>query len=91
MSFKNAGFLSQEVEKLIMKTRKAVSNFINSNSEEIIFTKNTTDSLNIISNILAKEIQPGDEIITSQMEHNSSLFPWLKIAREKKLKLFLFL
>ncbi|WIA07663.1 MAG: cysteine desulfurase / selenocysteine lyase [Candidatus Phytoplasma cynodontis] len=87
MSFKNAGFLSQEVEKLIMKTRKAVSNFINSNSEEIIFTKNTTDSLNIISNILAKEIQPGDEIITSQMEHNSSLFPWLKIAREKKAKI----
>ncbi|WCA22252.1 aminotransferase class V-fold PLP-dependent enzyme [Candidatus Phytoplasma oryzae] len=87
ISFKNAGFLSQQVEKLIKETRFLTAAFINASSEEIIFTKGTTESLNIISNILGKKIKPNDEIITSELEHNSSLFPWIKVAQEQKAKI----
>nr|KAB8122759.1 aminotransferase class V-fold PLP-dependent enzyme [Candidatus Phytoplasma sacchari] len=87
MNFKNSGFLSQEVNRMIKESREKVAFFINSSPQEIIFTNGTTESLNIISNILCKDIKPNDEIITSQLEHNSSVFPWIKIAKEKKAKL----
>jgi cysteine desulfurase/selenocysteine lyase len=87
ISFKNSGFLSQEVKKIILDTKKKTANFINSFPEEIFFTKNTTESLNILAMILGKKIKPQDEIITSELEHNSSLFPWIKIAQEKKAKI----
>ncbi|KXT29095.1 aminotransferase class-V family protein [Candidatus Phytoplasma oryzae] len=87
MSFKNVGVLSQEVYNLLIETRKKTAFFINSYPEEVIFTKGTTESLNMISNILGNKIGPKDEIITSQLEHNSSIFPWMRIAKEKGAKL----
>ncbi|MBX4180581.1 MAG: aminotransferase class V-fold PLP-dependent enzyme, partial ['Prunus persica' phytoplasma PP2] len=62
-------------------------NFINSKPEEIIFTKGTTDSLNILAQSLGETLQEGDEIITSELEHNSSVLPWFKQAKLKKVKL----
>ncbi|MFR0367948.1 aminotransferase class V-fold PLP-dependent enzyme [Candidatus Phytoplasma palmae] len=87
LSLNNSGSLSLDNKFSIEQTRNKIADFINSMPEEIIFTRGTTESLNLLSLILSKTIKPGDEIITSELEHNSSLFPWLKIAKEKKANL----
>ncbi|WP_284928236.1 aminotransferase class V-fold PLP-dependent enzyme [Candidatus Phytoplasma sp. AldY-WA1] len=88
LSYKSFGPLSLQVEQLIHKTRKKTAHFINAScAEEIIFTKGTTESLNILAHILSQDIEAGSEIITSELEHNSSILPWMKIANQKKAKL----
>ncbi len=66
--------LSREATELYEKARKAVSDFINANDSEIIFTSGTTDSINIVANGL--NFPTGSEIIVSQMEHHSNILPW---------------
>lgn len=56
-----------------------------SSSDEIIFTRGTTDAINLIARTFP--FKPGDEIIVSKMEHHSNLLPWQMIAREKGLVL----
>ena len=65
--------------------RKKVQQFINANSnKEIIFTKGTTDSLNIIAQSYGEFIQAGDEIVISKMEHHANLIPWQQLAKRKQ-------
>ncbi|MDV3178464.1 MAG: aminotransferase class V-fold PLP-dependent enzyme, partial [Sweet potato little leaf phytoplasma] len=61
--------------------------FLNAQPKEIIFTKGATESLNMIAEMLRHFIKPGDEIITSELEHHSCLLPWMRIAKEKQAKL----
>ena len=70
-------------------SREAVSKFIGAErSEEIIFTRNTTESLNLIAYSYGNDnISEGDEIVITVMEHHSNILPWQKIAREKGAKL----
>ena len=60
------------------KTRDLIQNFIKAKSrEEIIFTKGTTDSINLIAQSYgSKNIKKGDEIIITEMEHHSNIVPW---------------
>ena len=71
------------------KTRKKIKEFINAKSEkEIIFTRGTTEGINLISSSLGKyKFSEGDEIVISEMEHHSNIVPWQMLAKEKKLKL----
>ncbi|AOF54752.1 cysteine desulfhydrase [Maize bushy stunt phytoplasma] len=87
LNTKSFGVLSHQNTLLMNETRIKTANFINSKPEEIIFTKGTTDSLNILAQSLGETLQEGDEIITSELEHNSSVFPWFKQAKLKKAKL----
>lgn len=65
--------------------RKKVQQFIHANSnKEIVFTKGTTDSLNIIAQSYGEFIQAGDEIVISKMEHHANLIPWQQIAKRKQ-------
>ena len=64
---------------------KKVSDFINADFEEVIFTRGTTESLNLLAYSL--DLKPGDEIIISQMEHHSNFVPWQQVAKRKKLKI----
>jgi cysteine desulfurase/selenocysteine lyase len=57
--------------------RKKIAKFINGNPEEIIFTKNTTEAINIIVNGL--NFKKGDNVIISNIEHHSNLVPWLNL------------
>ena len=66
------------------KAREVVAKFINANSNEVVFTKGTTDSLNRVSRMLCELINEGDEIISSELEHHSSILPWIEIAKRKK-------
>lgn len=69
--------------------RKRVQNFIHAKSNsEIVFTKGTTDSLNLIASTFGEQhIHAGDEIVISIAEHHSNLVPWQQLAIKKHAKL----
>lgn len=72
-----------QATNLYEDARRTVASFINANPEEIVFTSGTTDSLHLLTEMLKGQMQVGDEILLSQMEHNSNYLPWQKIAVEK--------
>jgi len=84
-AFKIAEKATQEYEN----SRKKVQKFINANSSnEIVFTKGTTDSLNLLAFSLGEEfINEGDEIVISAMEHHANIVPWQMLCNRKKSKL----
>jgi len=77
--------LSQRATMEYENAHQVVADFIGASFEEIIFTRGTTESLNFLAEALTKNLQPGDEIVLSQMEHHSNLVPWLQQAKERKL------
>ena len=86
--------LSVKATKSYEEAREEVHKFINSRSEkEIIFTRNTTESINMLAMTYGKQvIQEGDEIVVSILEHHSNLVPWQILAKEKNAVLkFLYL
>ncbi|WP_298297632.1 aminotransferase class V-fold PLP-dependent enzyme [Hydrotalea sp.] len=78
--------LAEEATAAYEATRSAVQGFIHSSfAEEIIFTRGTTESINLVANTWGKQnIQEGDEIIISEMEHHSNIVPWQLLCEEKK-------
>lgn len=66
-------------------TRKAVQRFINANeAEEIIFTKGTTESINLVASSFGRKfLNEGDEVLISAMEHHSNIVPWQMICEER--------
>lgn len=70
--------LSQEATELTENSRRIVQNFIRAkHSREIIFTKGTTESINLVAHSFCQQFcKPGDEIIVSAMEHHSNIVPW---------------
>ncbi|MFA4818888.1 MAG: SufS family cysteine desulfurase [Patescibacteria group bacterium] len=67
--------------------REIVRKFINAkNQTEIIFTRNTNASLNIVAQSYCQQLAPGDEILLTEMEHHANLVPWQQMARRYKLK-----
>lgn len=75
--------LSLAATKAYEDARKTVQNFIHADSEkEIIFTRNTTESLNLIAYSYAlSHLKAGDEIVVSIMEHHSNMLPWQMVAK----------
>ncbi len=65
------------------KAHEVVANFIGAQFEEIIFTKGTTESLNLLAYSLGKKLHAGDEIVLTEMEHHANLVPWQQIANKK--------
>lgn len=76
-----------EATRLFEETRESVARFINASTEEIVFTRGTTASLNMVAQAYASILQEGDEIITSELEHHSSFLPWQAVAKKTKAKL----
>lgn len=76
--------LSQEATQAYEDSRSAVAEFIFADPDEIVFTRNTTESLNLLAYALEKNIKPGDKIVTSIMEHHSNFVPWQELAKRKK-------
>lgn len=71
-------YLSQQATDLHEAARETVRSFINAGSTtEIIFTRGTTESINLVASSFAEAfMQPGDEVIVSVMEHHSNIVPW---------------
>lgn len=81
--------ISFKVDDEIDYTRDLVKCFINSKKkEEIIFTKNTTDSLNtVVFGYFLNQLHENDEVILSSSEHASNILPWLILSIKKKVKI----
>ena len=82
-------YLSQLASKQYDDTRIKVKEFINATSErEIIFVRGTTEAINLVASSYGrKNINGGDEIIISAMEHHSNIVPWQLLCEEKGAKL----
>jgi cysteine desulfurase / selenocysteine lyase len=79
--------LAYEATRLYEASRKNVSQFINANEDEIIFKRGTTTALNMIAYAYRDILKEGDEIITSELEHHSSILPWMMTAKKTKAQL----
>ena len=79
--------LGEEATAAYEEAHSKVANFINAEFEETIFTKSTTEGLNLLAYSLTNDLKAGDEIVISQMEHHSNFVPWQQLALKKKLKL----
>ncbi len=81
--------LSIKTGEEVQEVREKVAKFINAkNAEEIIFTKNATEALNLVAQSYGMaNLKKGDEIVLSIMEHHSNLVPWQQVALKKKAKI----
>jgi cysteine desulfurase/selenocysteine lyase len=81
--------LSMEATELQEGARRRVREFVNASSiEEIIFTRGTTEAINLVAASYGGEfLKDGDEIILSVMEHHSNIVPWQLLQRRKNLKI----
>lgn len=86
---RGAHFLSAEGTVAYESARETVQKFVNAKSaSEIIFTRGTTESINLVAQTYGREnLKSGDEIIISELEHHSNIVPWQMIAEEKGAKL----
>ncbi len=81
--FRGVYKLSEKATIEYEKTRKKIASFINGKPEEIVFTRNTTESINLIAYSLGRQIiEQGDEIIVTLMEHHSNFVPWQVLSQE---------
>ena len=70
-------YLSQQATEMQENARVKVRNFLNAASEqEIIFTRGTTEGINLVATAFGSLLKEGDEIIVSEMEHHSNIVPW---------------
>lgn len=75
--------LSQEMTDLQEHTRRRVKDYINADSvEEVIFTRGTTEGINLVASSFGSRFKEGDEIILTVMEHHANIVPW-QLLREK--------
>ena len=80
--------LSLKATHLYEKSRENMARFLSANSpDEIVFTKSTTEGLNLLAEVLAPKINPGDEILLTEMEHHSNFLPWKMLAQKKKARI----
>ncbi|MDB0051629.1 cysteine desulfurase [Gammaproteobacteria bacterium] len=67
--------------------REKVQKFLNApSSRQIIWTRGTTEAINLVANGLAEKLKPGDEILLSQMEHHANIVPWQMLAERTGAK-----
>jgi cysteine desulfurase/selenocysteine lyase len=79
--------LGRKVDEEVKKSRKTLAKFFNAKENEVIFTKNTTESINLIA--YGMRWEAGDSVLISDKEHNSNLIPWQQL-KEKGVKLLRF-
>ncbi|MBU4421407.1 aminotransferase class V-fold PLP-dependent enzyme [Candidatus Parcubacteria bacterium] len=78
--------LAEKLTADIEDVRANVAKFIGAKKEEVVFTKNTTEAINIVAQGL--NWQEGDIVLGTDKEHNSNLTPWLKLVKERGIKYY---
>lgn len=82
---RGAHALADRATRYFEETRETIQHFINAKeSAEVIFTKGTTESINLVASTFGRKfIEKGDEIIISTLEHHSNIVPWQMLCEEK--------
>lgn len=75
--------LANETTEAYEDARRSVARFLNAGEDEIVFTKGGTEAINLVASSIGLSIEPGDEIVVSQMEHHSNIVPW-HLLRERR-------
>lgn len=78
--------LMEEASDAYEQGRAAIAGFVGADADELVFTKNATESLNLVSYVLGDNrfdgaVGPGDVIVTTELEHHANLIPWQELAR----------
>jgi len=76
--------LGKAATEAYSRARERIARFIHAKPEEIIFTRNTTEGINLVARALS--LGRGDIVLGTDKEHNSNLLPWLLMAKEKGIK-----
>ena len=80
--------LSSETTAKYEEVRNKLKNLINAySSDEIIFTKGCTEGFNFLANSICKDLNSGDEVILSEIEHHANIIPWQMAASKYNLKI----
>jgi len=75
--------LAEEATELYEQSRKKIANFINACPEEIVFTRNTTESINLIAHSWARSnLKKDDGVVITELEHHSNIVPWQILCQE---------
>ena len=91
--FSNVGrsihYLAVAATNLYENTRVSVQKYINARDRnEIVFTKGATEALNLVANTLGQAVlEPGDEILITELEHHSNYVPWHFLRKSKNIKI----
>jgi len=77
--------LMEEATDAYERGRADIAAFVGADADELVFTKNATESLNLVSYVLGdkrfdRAVQPGDVIVTTELEHHANLVPWQELA-----------
>ena len=89
---RGAHLVAEEASEVYEGARENIARFIGAQSDEVIFTKSATESLNLIAYSLGNpeskfHLKSGDEIVVSEMEHHANLIPWQQLAKRVGAKL----
>ncbi len=84
---RGAYLLSGRATDAYEASRETIAGFIGADADEIIFTSGTTMALNMLAQMLMEEIESGDNIVITRLEHHANLIPWQQIARKKNVEL----
>lgn len=84
--FRGVYDISEKATAAYEETREVIKGFIGAESaKEIVFTRNTTESINLFVNGIENSLQKGDEIVTTIAEHHSNFVPWQQLAKKRGL------
>ncbi|AYF74545.1 cysteine desulfurase [Nocardia yunnanensis] len=83
---RSAHQLAEEANEAYEAARAAIAAFVGVGADEIVYTKNATESLNLVANAFSDSrfpyrVGPGDEIVITELEHHANLVPWQELAR----------
>ena len=86
---RGAHCLSERASEKFHEARTKISSFLNASAEyQLVFTRSTTEAINLVASSLAREhFRAGDEIILTEMEHHANIVPWYIVAKDKGLVL----
>ncbi|MBS3689751.1 cysteine desulfurase [Rhodococcus qingshengii] len=78
--------LAEEATDAYENARATIASFVGADSDELVFTKNATEALNLVTHVLGddrfdRHVGPGDEIVITELEHHANLVPWQELAR----------
>ncbi|MCS7184401.1 MAG: cysteine desulfurase [bacterium] len=77
--------IAEEAERMYEETRKKIAEFINARKDEVIFTKNSTEALNIAINGIGWLIPEGSKVLLTILEHHANIVPWFILKNKKNI------
>lgn len=72
--------IAEEATDLYEQARADIAAFVGADEDEVVFTKNATESLNLVAYALTGQIGPGDTIVVTELEHHANLVPWQQLC-----------